>query len=139
MRGWNLEPTKGLPRLTYLPPPQAFICRLHGVVRDGNGLAGMLFTWINNKGVLSKARANQSSVELRRRWATQISDTVHILHDRNIIWGDAKAENILIDMDDNAWIIDFGGSYTLGWVDAEKAGTVEGDLQGLSKILSIIS
>lgn len=25
------------------PPPDAWICRLHGVVRDGNKLAGMLF------------------------------------------------------------------------------------------------
>lgn len=121
------------------PPPQAFICRLYGVVCDGNGLAGMLFSWIENKGVLSKARAEQSAIELRRHWAAQIGGTVQMLHDRNIIWGDVKAENVLIDMDDNAWVIDFGGSYTLGWVDKEIAGTVEGDLQGLSKIMSILA
>ncbi|EJP61465.1 protein kinase subdomain-containing protein [Beauveria bassiana ARSEF 2860] len=121
------------------PPPQAFICRLYGVVRDGNGLAGMLFSWIENKGVLSKARAEQSAIELRRHWAAQIRGTVQLLHDQNIIWGDVKAENVLIDMDDNAWVIDFGGSYTLGWVDKEIAGTVEGDLQGLSKIMSMLA
>ncbi|KAK3185290.1 hypothetical protein K4F52_005990 [Lecanicillium sp. MT-2017a] len=121
------------------PPPQAFICRLYGVVRDGNGLAGMLFYWIENKGVLSEARAEQSAIELRRCWAAQIRGTVQMLHDRNIVWGDVKAENVLIDMDDNAWVIDFGGSYTLGWVDKEIAGTVEGDLQGLSKIMSILA
>ncbi|KAL6802693.1 hypothetical protein GGI42DRAFT_324975 [Trichoderma sp. SZMC 28013] len=121
------------------PPPKAFIGHLHGVVRDGNGLAGMLFTWINNKGVLSKARADQSTVLLKARWATQIKDTLEMLHHRNIIWGDAKAENILIDMDDNAWVIDFGGSYTVGWVDEDKAGTLEGDAQGLARILDIFS
>ncbi|TKW55962.1 hypothetical protein CTA1_5149 [Colletotrichum tanaceti] len=31
-----------------------------------------------------------------------------------IIWGDVKAENVLIDSDDNAWIIDFRGNYTYG-------------------------
>lgn len=62
-----------------------------------------------------------------------------MLHYQSIIWGDAKADNILIDTQDNAWIIDFGGSYTLGWVDAEKAGTIEGDMQGLAKIMDIIS
>ncbi|QYT03125.1 Protein kinase domain-containing protein [Trichoderma simmonsii] len=121
------------------PPPKTFICHLHGVVRDGNRLAGMLFIWINNKGVLSKARADQSAVQLRARWATQIKDTLEMLHQRNIIWGDAKDENILIDMDDNAWIVDFGGSYTVGWVDEDKAGTLEGDAQGLARILDILS
>ncbi|KAL6692968.1 hypothetical protein J3F84DRAFT_401524 [Trichoderma pleuroticola] len=118
---------------------RTFICHLHGVVRDGNGLAGMLFTWINNKGVLSKARADQSTVQLKAHWATQIKDTLEMLHHQNIIWGDAKAENILIEMDDNAWVIDFGGSYTVGWVDKDKAGTVEGDAQGLARILDILS
>ncbi|KAL7904245.1 hypothetical protein GGI35DRAFT_463713 [Trichoderma velutinum] len=99
----------------HLPsPPKTFIGHLHGVVRDGNKLAGMLFIWINSKGVLSKARADQSTVQLKARWAMQIKDTLETLHHRNIIWGDAKAENISIDMDDNAWIIDFGGSYTVG-------------------------
>ncbi|WDK19735.1 protein kinase-like domain-containing protein [Colletotrichum graminicola] len=40
------------------PPPEAWICRLHGVVRDGIRLMGMLFVWIDTKGVLSKARAD---------------------------------------------------------------------------------
>jgi hypothetical protein len=44
----------------------------------------------------------------------------------------------LIDKNDDAWIVDFGGSYTLGWVDKEKAGTLEGDMQGLTKIMEIL-
>ena len=49
-----------------------------------------------------------------RTEVAQIKGTLETLHHRNIIWGDAKAENILVDLDDNAWIIDFGGSYTPG-------------------------
>ncbi|KAK2012403.1 hypothetical protein LZ32DRAFT_691934 [Colletotrichum eremochloae] len=119
-------------------PPEAWICRLHGVVRVGDKLMGMLFIWIDTKGVLSKARADQSSPDLRKRWKTQISTSLEKLHHKGIIWGDVKAENVLIDSDENAWIIDFGGSYTHGWVDKEKAGTLAGDAQGLAKILDIL-
>ncbi|KAF4775119.1 hypothetical protein HER10_EVM0006706 [Colletotrichum scovillei] len=118
--------------------PDAWICRLHGIVRDGNNLMGMLFNWIEKKGVLSRARANQSTSEIRKRWRTQISTSLKQLHCKGIVWGDAKAENVLIDQDDNAWIIDFGGSYTPGWVDQEKAGTMAGDAQGLTKILDFL-
>jgi len=38
----------------------------------------------------------------------------------------------------NAWIIDFEGGHTEGWVDRDKAGTVEGDLQGLENIVNFI-
>ena len=48
-----------------------------------------------------------------------------------MIWGDAKAANILIDVRNDPWSIDFGGSYTPGWVENDIAGTVEGDKQGL--------
>ncbi|KDN65756.1 hypothetical protein CSUB01_07537 [Colletotrichum sublineola] len=121
------------------PPPEAWTCRLHGVVRDGDKLIGMLFVWIDKKGVLSKARADQSSSDLRKRWKTQINTSLDKLHQKGIIWGDVKAENVLIDSDDNAWIIDFGGSYTHGWVDNEKAGTLAGDAQGLAKIIDILN
>ncbi|KAG5812756.1 hypothetical protein H9Q74_004117 [Fusarium xylarioides] len=120
------------------PPPQAYICRLVGVVREGNGLLGMLLSWIDKKSVLSKAKASVSTLESRNRWATQIRNSVDILHEKGIIWGDVKAENVLIDHNDNAWIIDFGGSYTMGWVDEDKAGTLEGDEQGVAKMLSFL-
>ena len=45
---------------------------------------------------------------------------------------------MLIDQDDNAWITDFGGGYTRGWVDEKIAGTVEGDLAGMAKVREFI-
>lgn len=107
--------------------------------RTKTAVAGMLFPWINKKSVLSQAKADQVSGSLRRRWAEQISYTLKQLHDRGIIWGDTKADNILIDENDDAWIVDFGGSFTLGWVDKEKAGTRDGDMQGLAKIMNVLS
>ncbi|KAF5561840.1 serine threonine kinase [Fusarium phyllophilum] len=119
-------------------PPEAYICRLMGVVRQGDGLLGMLFAWIPNKGVLSRARAAASPPELSNRWATQIQRSVDLLHKKGIVWGDAKAENVLIDQNDDAWVVDFGGGYTIGWVDDDKAGTLEGDRQGLVKIINML-
>ncbi|CVK84967.1 uncharacterized protein FMAN_16029 [Fusarium mangiferae] len=120
------------------PPPEAHICHLAGVVREGDGLLGMLFTWIPNKGVLSRGQAAASPPELRKQWASQIQRSVDLLHQKGIIWGDAKAENVLIDQNNDAWVVDFGGGYTAGWVDKDKAGTFEGDRQGLAKILDML-
>ncbi|KAF4432381.1 Serine threonine kinase [Fusarium acutatum] len=120
------------------PPSEAYICCLTGIVREGGGLLGMLFAWIPNKGVLSKARAAATPPELRKRWASQIQRSVDLLHKKGIVWGDAKAENVLIDQKNDAWVIDFGGGYTVGWVDEDKAGTLEGDRQGLAKILNML-
>ncbi|KAI0452861.1 hypothetical protein F5B21DRAFT_515818 [Xylaria acuta] len=124
----------------HLPrPPDARVCRLHGVVQGGIGLAGMPFSWIDKKSVLSQGLAEESTAELRKRWARQIKVTLEWLHECGIIWGDVKAQNVLIDKEDNAWIIEFGGSYTTGWVDEDKAGTLEGDMQGLEKIMEVMS
>lgn len=35
--------------------------------------------------------------ELRHRWFDQISRTLKHLHSQNIVWGDAKTANVLID------------------------------------------
>ena len=88
---------------------------------------------------LLSALLPDTPVPLRQRWASQIRETLAELHKAGIVWGDAKAENVLIDRENNAWVTDFGGGYTVGWVDAEKAGTVEGDLQGLERILNLLN
>lgn len=36
-------------------------------------------------------------------------ETIEKLHKVGVVWGDAKADNILIDKNDDAWEIDFGG------------------------------
>ncbi|KAF5016671.1 hypothetical protein F66182_11575 [Fusarium sp. NRRL 66182] len=130
----ELEAMKKISTARLPPPPKTYICHLVGVVREENNLLGMLFAWIDGGGVLSEARAAKSSAALKQRWLSQINTSIEQLHDKGIVWGDAKADNILIDRDENAWVIDFGGSYTLGWVDKDKAGTFEGDYQGLGKI-----
>ncbi|KAI0424536.1 hypothetical protein F5Y09DRAFT_347622 [Xylaria sp. FL1042] len=79
-----------------------------------------LSTLQNVESVSSIAKAR------REKWASQIQETVHLLHQIGVTWGDGKAANVLIHCDtDDAWIIDFGGGWTDGWVGQELSGTVE--------------
>ncbi|KAI1118288.1 hypothetical protein F5Y14DRAFT_463317 [Nemania sp. NC0429] len=137
----------------------AHICRLHGLVIDsGNDvlqhyhldsdeedaywddppdrfLVGLLLTCIKNEGTMyDLAPRTDCTNEDRGRWLRQIRGSVQSLHAAGVVWGDAKPSNVLIGEDGNAYLIDFGGSYTQGWVDEDKMETVEGDLQGLERI-----
>ncbi|KAK4161743.1 hypothetical protein QBC43DRAFT_323178 [Cladorrhinum sp. PSN259] len=123
--------------------PDARVARLHGVVTVDGRIAGMLLTQIDHgkhtNGPLYEKGLLYVPIPLRQRWAKQIRETVEQFHDAGLVWGDAKAENVMIDRNDDAWLIDLGGGYTEGWVDKDKAGTKEGDLQGLDRILEHLS
>ncbi|KAL9105673.1 MAG: hypothetical protein Q9227_009191 [Pyrenula ochraceoflavens] len=74
----------------------------------------------------------------RQKWKRQIEHTMTQLHQSDLVWGDVKAENVLIDKTGNAWLVDFGGSSTDGWVDEELVETVEGDMQGFSRLVQYL-
>lgn len=106
---------------------------------DKGLLLGLLLFYIDcEASTLQCAMRRVSSLSTRQYWAAEIGETLSYLHEAGIVWGDAKAANILIDVRDDPWIIDFGGSYTPGWGEKDIAGTVEGDKQGLSRIVSYI-
>ncbi|KAI2613570.1 uncharacterized protein GGS25DRAFT_467739 [Hypoxylon fragiforme] len=113
------------------------ISHLEGFVQDERGvLLGLLFPYINGRNMtLMSATEPYASPDLRRRWADQVTSTVKRLHAAGAVWGDARASNVLIDADYNAWVTGFDVYCTEGLVDDELAGTVEGDLQGLAKIM----
>jgi serine/threonine protein kinase len=113
------------------------ISRLHGLVRNSDGVTfSLLLTYIDCKRVtLSCAVKSRTEDSRRERWAAQIQEAVGQLHDAGIVWGDAKPDNILIDVNEDAWLIDFGGGYTEGWVPKNLGGTMEGDRIALEKIL----
>lgn len=64
---------------------------------------------------------------------SQIQSTAERLHSVNIVWGDAKPDDVLIDEDNNVIVIDLGGGTTKGWVDRKLEGSIEGDLRGLGR------
>ncbi|KAM0415644.1 hypothetical protein ACHAPT_013416 [Fusarium lateritium] len=114
--------------------------RLRGLVQDDSGVVfGLLLTYIDCKRLtLSCAVKPQTPMALREKWAAQLRDTTNQLHDAGIVWGDAKPDNVLIDRDQDAWITDFGGGYTEGWVPKTLAETVEGDELALGKIVKFV-
>ena len=98
----------------------------------------MLIEYIDNQGTLanhiSKGRSTRS---LSQKWENQILNMVLALHRHGIIWGDVKPGNILIDGEKDAWLVDFGGGFNSAYVDEDVIETVEGDLQGMSRITSL--
>jgi tRNA A-37 threonylcarbamoyl transferase component Bud32 len=120
-----------------LNPPPRVSC-LKGIVEAEDGdIVGILTDYVEAAfPSLADALSGPVIIEPSRKvkWITQIEDTLKQLHSLGVIWGDAKTANILIDMNDDVWIIDFGGGQTMGWVDHELVGTVEGDMQALTKI-----
>jgi hypothetical protein len=74
----------------------------------------------------------------RDAWASEAEAIKNTLHDHDLIWGDAKADNFLVDKHDKLWIIDFGGSWTEGWIDPEIKETVQGDDMAMEKITNAL-
>jgi hypothetical protein len=74
----------------------------------------------------------------RDEWASEGSRIKNVLHSHGIVWGDAKADNFLVDKHDELWIIDFGGSYTEGWIDPEIKETAQGDDMAMEKITNAL-
>lgn len=117
-------------------PNSLRISRLLGLVRDEDDqVSGLILTYIDcEHKTLHCAAKPETPKDLRQQWTTQVHEIVHHLHDAGVVWGDAKPDNVLIDRNNDAWLIDFGGGYTEGWVPKELSGSVEGDLKALEKI-----
>jgi tRNA A-37 threonylcarbamoyl transferase component Bud32 len=110
--------------------------KVFALVVDDYGVIGILEEFIPSEYTLGKilGHAVAPDSERRNKWAQQVKQTVYQLHEIGVVWGDGKPENILIDYEtDDAWLIDFGGSFTDGWVDVELKETLDGDEQALRK------
>lgn len=120
---------------------QINVPRVHGLVTSCHApseFIGFLLTDIPRPTPLIKLIDEDISQRKREKWAKEVERVTEVLHDNDIIWGDAKADNFVLDENEKLWIIDFGGNYTEGWVDAEKAETMEGDEQGIEKIVNAL-
>ncbi|KAJ5125067.1 uncharacterized protein N7515_008892 [Penicillium bovifimosum] len=119
-----------------------YASRLLGIVRipSSGRIVGLLLSYIEFKDNTSDYTTllcvgkGPQYVSMRQKWLSQITQSIEGLHACGAVWGDAKPDNVLIDTQLDAYLIDFGGGYTRGWVDKELANTAEGDLQGLKRI-----
>lgn len=113
--------------------------RLFGIAQDAQkAIMGILLHRIEEDTTLEFAVQPETPQDVRKSWIEQLQQTLWALHEQDIVWGDAKNSNVLIDVNGDAWVIDFGGGYTRGWVDADDSGTIAGDLEGLEKIMHFI-
>ena len=89
------------------------VSRVVGLVQweDESSIAGLLIEYIPDARTLDWAASDAPQTD-RTRWARQIRDTMKQLHDAQIIWGDVKPTNVLIDSESHAWVVDFGGGYS---------------------------
>ncbi|KAL1596452.1 hypothetical protein SLS60_009098 [Paraconiothyrium brasiliense] len=111
--------------------------QLYGFVAFENSktdIMGLLISVIEGATPLTHLLDQSVDSSLRKSWSEKVGSYVAQLHEHKIVWGDAKADNFLVDKNDELWIIDFGGSYTEGWVDPELKETIEGDDMGVQKI-----
>ena len=114
------------------------LCGLVGYADSRNEICGFLLESIESCTPLTEKLYSHIPASLRNKWSREMKNMVNILHDSGIVWGDAKADNALVDENDDLWMIDFGGSYTDGWVEPRLCETFEGDDQGLQKIVSAL-
>jgi tRNA A-37 threonylcarbamoyl transferase component Bud32 len=111
--------------------------RLLGFVAYGNSKTetmGLLLENIEAPILLTKLLSSSIPEEQRLEWSRTCETYIKTLHEHEIVWGDAKADNFIVDTSSSLWIIDFGGSYTEGWVDPEISETIEGDDMGFEKM-----
>ncbi len=108
---------------------------------DEQLILGFLMEFIereNFKSDLSSLDVDSITQTQREYWIEQIDSDLKQLHSIDVCWGDAKAENIILDKESHPWLIDFGGGCTDKWVDAHLANSVKGDLQGLQRIMEFL-
>jgi len=116
--------------------------RLMGLVVWGDGdnkgasLMGILLEYI--EGDTLAGRMEAVSVATRLKWLRQVQTTVGRLHELGIVWGDVKPDNIMINAEEDAVVVDFGGGYTPEYIEPELQQTIQGDLVGLDHMAKVM-
>ena len=101
------------------------IIRLHYLVEDADHkIEAILLDYIKNARQLSGV--DSLLTDQCGHWTQEIWESITYLHFNNFIWGDTEPGNILVRENDSLVLIDFGGGYTTGWVDARNARTIQG-------------
>lgn len=81
---------------------------------------GLLLEYCSRGDLKTLLRCSKHPIDstTKLRWAAQIAHGIQALHREGLIHSDLRCENVVIDDDDDAQLIDFsgdGGLYTRGW------------------------
>lgn len=145
LRDYNLKrEIDCLQKISHTFPGRVSVPRLLGYVKHprSSAILGFLREWVPSKynlKDLKEAGFPDFPKEIRQKVGRQIKETVEILHGIEVIWGDAKPSNVVIDLSNDAWLIDFGGGWSEGWVDENLQNTVEGDKKAVTRILEFLN
>lgn len=94
---------------------------------------GFLREWVPGE-CLENIHLKEIKKSRRRKWASQIHQTVDQLHEMNVIWGVGNPGNVIIDKEDNAWLININfGDGSTDWVYKQSADA-KGDETSVWKI-----
>ncbi|KAJ3515568.1 hypothetical protein NLJ89_g1672 [Agrocybe chaxingu] len=89
-------------------------------VSSYKGMPCIMTPWMENGTLLEFVRANEKAC--RRSLVLQIAEGIHHLSSLDIVHGDLKAANILIDKGGQAYIADFGLSFSSDKLQERKDG-----------------
>ncbi|KAH8589192.1 hypothetical protein B0O99DRAFT_746239 [Bisporella sp. PMI_857] len=81
-----------------------------------------------------QSRQCKMALEHRAKWKQQVTDIIKELHSHDIVWNNVHPGNSVTDKNFDAWVVDIGGGWIEESVDRKKAGTKEGDWQGVQRI-----
>ncbi len=113
--------------------------RLAGLVVWGDDnvyLMGFLLGYIEGDTLDQQIEA--ASMATRLKWFRQVQATVGRLHELGVVWGDVKPDNVMINGQGDAVIVDFGGGYTPEYIEPELQQTLQGDLMGLDHMADVM-
>ncbi len=115
-----------------------------GIVQSHKGVIGILLSYVPHKhslralldGVAGGTIApSEATPSLRQKWAIQIRDTLTGFHRLGIPWRDIKTDDVLINDDGDAVVVDFGTNTA---ANHDTYGTTEGEDQGLEQIVAAL-
>lgn len=114
------------------------VLNIHTLVELDNGyVVGALFNIIDMKHDLNAGKA--TSLANRMKWFGQIKEIMVQLHGEGICWGDVNPGNVIIDNNDDAWLVYFGGFLTNEFISLQIYETISGDLEGIANLAKFLS
>ncbi|RAK96600.1 uncharacterized protein BO80DRAFT_483932, partial [Aspergillus ibericus CBS 121593] len=70
----------------------------------GTHISGILLEYIEHHSTLADIDMDATPWHIRKQWADQLQGMMRRLHAAGIVWGDAKPDNILVDMNNDLCI-----------------------------------